>query len=109
MSYDVLGDLVEPVVPRDEVILTRKLAFQLLFLGLIEFSGFEQPLYVLVEVFVCELELGDAVLVVERNRRVVLDRLTKVVDADVISEDLFGLLFADHQRCAREANERCIR
>ena len=45
---------------------------------------------VLVEVLVGELQLGDAVLVVERHRRAVLDRLPEVVDRDVVAEDLAG-------------------
>ena len=50
-------------------------------LGLLEDLG-----QLLVEALVDELQLGDAVLVVERDRRAVLDRVAEVVDRDVVAE-----------------------
>ena len=64
-----------------------------------------RSLHVLVQVLVGELELRDAVLVEERHGRAVLDRLLEVVDADVVAEDLPGLLLAHDQRRAGEGDE----
>jgi hypothetical protein len=44
------------------------------------------------------LQLRDAVLVIERNGRAVLDGIAEVVDADVVTELLPGELLAHDQR-----------
>ncbi len=54
------------------------------------------------------MQFGDAVLVVERNGRPILDRLAEIIDRDVIAEHLAGLLLARHQGSAGEADERGI-
>src|SRR4051812_19307335 len=56
-----------------------------------------------------ELRLGDTVLVVERDRRAVLDRLAEIVDADVVAEDLPCLLLPGHERRAGKPDERRVR
>ena len=106
---DVRGDLVQPVVAGDQVVLAGELALQLLLLLLVQFGVLEQLLHVVVQVLVGELQFGDAVLVVQRDRRAVLDRLPEVVDADVVAEDLARPLLARHQRRAGEADERGVR
>ena len=50
-----------------------------------------------VEALVDDLELGDPVLVEERDRRAVLDRVAEVVGRDVVAEDLARAL-APHPR-----------
>ena len=87
---DVLGDRLQPVVAGDQVVLAGELALQLLLLRLVQLGLSSSVLQVVVEVLVGQLQLGDAVLVVERDRGAVLDRLAEVVDADVVAEDLAG-------------------
>ena len=53
-----------------------------------------------------QLQLRRAVLVEERHRRAVLDRLLEVVDRDVVAEDLPGALLAGDQRRAGEGEEQ---
>ena len=110
VGHDVLGDDFEPVVAGDEVVFAAEVALQPPLLGFVQLGGFEDALDVLVEVLVGDLQLGDAVLVVERDGRAVLDRLAEVVDADVVAEDLAGpLLLALDQRRAGEAEEGRVR
>jgi hypothetical protein len=51
---------------------------------------FEQLVELVGEVLVDQLQLGDAVLVVERDGRAVFDGVAEVVDADVLAELLDG-------------------
>jgi hypothetical protein len=54
-------------------------------------------------------QLGRAVLVEERDRRAVLDRLLEVVDAHVVAEDLAGALLPRDEGRAREGDEERVR
>ncbi len=101
VRHEVLGDRLQPVVAGDQVVLAGELPLQLLLLLLVQFGRFQQVLHVLVEVLVGQLQLGDAVLVEERHGRAVVDRLLEVVDADVIAEDLPGLLLARRSGASR--------
>ena len=105
MRHHVLGHRLQPVVAGDQVVLAGELPLQFLLLRLVQFRLFQQALHVLVEVFVDQLQFGDAVLVVERHRRAVGHRLLEIVDADVIAEDLPGLLLAHDQRRAGKGQE----
>ena len=61
---------------------------------------------VLVQVRVDELQLRRAVLVEERDGRAVLDRLLKVVDGNVVAENLLRPFLAGDQRRAGEGEEQ---
>ena len=102
---EILGDLLQPLIAGDEVILAGELALQLALLVVVEIGGRDQPLDVGVEGGVGELQFGDAVLVVERDGGAVFDGLAEVVDADVVAEDIAGLLLPDDQRGAGEGEE----
>ena len=75
---------------------------------LVEFGLLQQLGQLVGEVFVDDLQLGDAVLVVERDGGAVLDGVAEVVDADVVAELLAGQLLPGDQRCAGEAHEGSI-
>ena len=77
---DVFRDGVQAVFPRDEVILSGKLPLNLRFLRIVKFGVLKNALKFFVEVVVGELEFRDAVLVEERHRGAILDRLLEVVD-----------------------------
>ena len=62
-------------------------------------------LHLCVEVQVGELEFGNPVLVVERDRRTVFRGLPVRIDTDIIPEDLTGLLLGLHKRGAGECDE----
>jgi hypothetical protein len=102
---DVFGYLLQAVVARNQVVLAGELALQLGFLGLVQLSLFQQALHVSIEVLVDELQLRDAVLVVQRDGGVVFHRLGKVIDADVLAKHLAGALFSGHQGRAGEGQE----
>ena len=80
--------VVQPVVAGDQVVLAGELALQLGLLRLVQLGVFQHGRHVVVQVVVGQLQLGDAVFVVERHRGAVVHRLLEVVDADVIAEDL---------------------
>ena len=105
MCHQVLGDLLQSVVTSNQVVFSGKLLFQLLLLLLVEFSLLDQVLQVVLEILICQLQFGNAVLVKEGNGRPVLDGLAEVVDADVIAEDFLRLLLPGHQWRAGEADE----
>ena len=70
---------------------SRREAADELPLGVVvELGLLEQLGQLLVEALVDELQLGDPVLVVERDGRAVLDRVAEVVDRDVVAELLAG-------------------
>ena len=66
----------------------------------------DQVVDVVVQVGIDQLQLRRAVLVEQRHRRAVLDRLLEVVDRDVVAEDLLGALLAGDQRRAGEGQEQ---
>ncbi len=90
------------------MILTRKLAFQALLLALVQFSLFDQPLYVFVEVGVGKLQFGDAVLVIERDRGAIVDGLAEIIHTHIVAENLARLLLTGHQRRAGEADKGSV-
>ena len=61
------------------------------------------------QILVRQLKFGDAVLVVQRDRVPVVNRLLEVVDRDVVAEDFLRPFFSGDQRRAREADERSVR
>ncbi len=106
MPHDVLRHRVEAIVAGDEVVLARQLLLQPRLLLGIELRALDQVVDLLVQVRVDELQLGRAVLVVERHRGAVLDRLLEVVDRDVVAEDLLRPFLARDQRRAGEGEEQ---
>jgi hypothetical protein len=96
---------IEPVVAREEVVLARKLALELRLLLGIELRLFDDPVEVVVQVGIDELQLRCAVLVEEWNGGAVLDRLLKVVDRNVVAEDFLRAFLARDQRRAGESEE----
>jgi hypothetical protein len=110
VRHHILGDRLQAIFPRDDVVFTAELAFELFLLRLIQLCVFEQALQVAVEVVVGELNLRDTVLVVQRHRRAVLDGTREVVDAHVFAEHLArALLLALDQWRAGEAQKAGIR
>ncbi len=105
MGHQVLGDGLQALLAGDQVVLAGELALQLGLLGLVQLGRFQQPLHVLVEMFVGKLKFGDAVFVVERHGGPVFDGLGEIVDADIIPKHLAGLFLTGHQRCAGKADE----
>ena len=77
--------------------------------SVVELGLLDQVVDVVVEVRVDQLQLRRAVLVEERHRRAVLDRLLEVVDRDVVAEDLLRALLAGDQRRAGEGEEERLR
>ena len=80
VGNDVFCDGVQAVFSRDEVILSGKLLLKLGFLCIVKFGVLKNPLKFLVELFAGELERRDSVLVKERQRRAILNRLLEIVD-----------------------------
>ena len=87
MRHHIRRNLVEPFLTGNQVVFAGKLPLQLLFLFRIKLSLFEQSSMSALEC-IRQLQFGDAVLVVQRNRRLIINRLLEIVDADVIAEDL---------------------
>ena len=101
------GDLVEPFGPGDEVYCWENCRATAFSWSSSSSASSRSCFEFVVEVLVDELQLGDAVLVVERDGGAVLDRVAEVVDRDVVAEHLAGqLLLAGDQRGAGEAEER---
>ena len=84
-------------------------ARELALLLVVEVGLLDDLRQVVAEGRVDELRARDAVLVVERDRRVVRRRRREVVDRDVVAEDLLGLLLAGDQRRPGEAEEAGVR
>ena len=80
------------------------LAVDLLALGRLLEPGVDVRPFVLVEG-----ELGEAALVVDWYRRLVLDRALDVVDADVVAEHRAGVGVLERDRCSGEADEGGVR
>ena len=107
--HQVLGNLVEPVTTGDQLVLAAELTLDQALDLLVDALAVEQVFHVGLQLGVGQLQLRDAVLVVERHGGPVLHRFSEVVDRDVIAEDLAGLLLAVHQRRAGEPDERGVR
>ena len=106
MPHDVLGHGVQPVVACEDMVLPPQLPFQLGLLLGIEFRLFDEIVDVFVEIRVHQLQLGGAVLVKERDRRSILDRLLEIVDGDVIAENILRPLLPGNQRGAGKSDEQ---
>ena len=106
MAHEVVGDLVQPVVAGDQVVLLAERLLELLLLLLVQRRLVEQRVQLVLQLVGGELQLGLPRLVVERHRRAVRDGLGEVVDRDVVAEDLARpLLLPGDQRRAGEADE----
>ena len=108
MVDQILGDLDQALGPGDQLVLLGEAARHRLLLGVVERSLLQEVLQLVVEVVVCELQLGDAVLVVERDGGPVGDGVAEVVDRHVVAEHPPGLLLAGDERCAGEPEERGV-
>ena len=109
MLDQIAGNRLQPVLAGNQMVFPGERPLQLLLLRLVQFGLYQQRFHVLVQVLVRQLQLGNAVLVVERHRRPVVYALLEVVDRDVIAEHLARLLFACNQRRTSEPNEGGIR
>ena len=90
----VLGHGAQPLGSGDQRILPTEPTHQTPFGVLVEFGLLQQLGQFVGEVLVDELKLGDAVLVVERDGGTVLDGVSEVVDADVVTELPLGQLLS---------------
>ena len=108
-SRTCLRHRVEAIVAGDEVVLARQLLLQPRRLLEIERRTLDQFVDFVVQVRVDELQLGRAVLVIERHRGAVLDRLLEVVDRDVVAENLLRPFVARDQRRTGESEEERLR
>ena len=75
----------------------------------IKFRVLDQPVDVVVQIGVDEPQFRRAVLIEQRHRGPVFDRLLEVVDRDVIAENLLGALLPGDQRRAGEGEEERLR
>ena len=100
VAHEIGGDPPQPLGPGDELVLGREAPRERPLLRLVELGLFEDLGELLVEGLVDDLQLGDAVLVVERDGRAVVDRVAEVVGRDVVAEDLArALLLARSAAC----------
>ena len=109
VADEVARDRPQPLGPRDERDLPREAPNEQALGLVVDLGLLEDRVQLLVEGLVDELELGDAVLVVERDGRAVRDRVAEVVDRDVVAELALRELLADDERRAGEAHERRVR
>ena len=77
---EIPGDRLQPLRAGEQRVLRAELAGQLALGVLVELGLLQQRVELVGEVLVDQLQLGDAVLVVERDRRAVLDGVAEVVD-----------------------------
>ena len=109
MLHKVRCDGVEPVITGDQVVFPGELALDLPRLILVEVGILQQGIEFIPKRVVGELQLWDAVFVVERDRRTIRDGLGEVVDRDVVAKDLPGAFLASHERCSRETEKTRVR
>ena len=110
VGHEVLGDRLQALRTCQQRVLRTERPSELALGVLVELGLLEEFVEFLGEILVDQLQLGNAVLVVQRDRRAVLDRVAEVVDADVVTELLArGLLLTGDQRCAGEAHHRGVR
>ena len=105
VADEIPSDFFETVVASDQMVLPRELALEAFFLGGIEFGLLEQALEIFLEMLIGKLQFGDAVLVVQLDRRAFVDRALEVVHADIIAEDLSRALLPGEQGGAGEGEE----
>src|SRR4029077_18682692 len=78
---------------------------ELALLCLVEVRLLDDPHKVVTEVWIGNLNLRDAVLVVELDSRVIGGGCSEVVDRDIVAKHLTSALLASDQRRAGEAQE----
>ena len=106
VSDDVLGDLPDALLCADDRLQLRPLRLQLLLaLDFLALGGLFELRVDLRLLTLVEGQFGEAALVVDRHRRVVVDRAPDVVDADVVAEDGPGIGVLELDGCAGEADE----
>ncbi len=107
---DVLRDEPEALFGPDDGLELRPLGFELLFaLDFFALGGFLKVRVDSGTFSLVERQLGKAGLVVDRNRRPVLDRALDVVHADVVAEDGARVRIRELDRGAGEADEGGVR
>ena len=106
VAHEIARDRPQPLGPADERDLAGEAPHEQALGLVVDLGLLEDLVQLLVERLVDELELGDPVLVEERNRRAVGDRVAEVVDRDVVAELPPRQLLADDERRPREAHER---
>ena len=110
MAHQVGGDLLEPVLVGDEMVLPGeaprdRVVFVLAQARLVDNAG-----DLVAQLLVRQVQLGQPALVIERHRRAIRDGLGEVVDRHVIAEHLARALFlAGDERRAGEADKGGVR
>jgi hypothetical protein len=102
IHYEVLCDPAQPLRPGQQRVLLTEPPRQLTLGFLVEFGCLQQIRELVGEVLVDQLQLGDAILVEQRDGGAVLNGVAEVIDADVVTELLAGQLLADDQRRSGE-------
>src|SRR5438067_4166220 len=98
MSHKISGDEIDALRVPDQRLESCPLCFQLLFASqLFAFSDLLELLVNLRQLACTEPKLGDAALIINRNRRLISDGALDVVNADVITEHgaRIGIRFLD--------------
>ena len=105
---EIAGDLAEPLRAGQQHVLLAEAPCELPFGVLVQLCVLEQVGKFVGEVVVDQLELGDAVFVVQRDGRAVGDGVAEVVGVDVVAELLLGQLLPRDQRRSGEPHERGV-
>ena len=108
VADEILGNLLQPVIPSNQVILPGKLPLKLLLLVLIEVCLVDQGFQILLEVFIGKLKLRNAVFIIKWNGVLILGRILVGVDTYIFTKYFAGLLLPDHKRSARKPDECCM-
>lgn len=87
MVDDILGYRIEPVAAGDEVVAFAEDFLELLLLIVVQARLVDDLVDLLVQVWIGDPQFRSPVLVVERHRGTVIDRLLEVVDADVVESE----------------------
>ncbi len=102
MPHDVLRHRLQSVVTCQNVVLLVQFLFELRFLCWVERGGFNEVVDVFVQVWINQIQLRGAVLVEQRHCRTVFDTLLKIVNGNVVTEDLLGAFLTRDERGAGE-------
>ena len=109
VNDDVPGDEFHALLRPDDRFELRPPGFELLLaVDLLALGRFLEARVDLRPLALVERQLGEPALVVDRHRRLVLDRALDVVDADVIPEHGAGVGVLKLDRRAGEADERGV-
>ena len=110
MLHQVLRDSFESLRAGQQRVLRCELTRQLPLGLIVDLGLFEQFIELLGEVLVDQLQLGNTVLVVQRNGRTVGDGVAEVIDTDVVAELLPSCLFLTrNERGTSETHHGCVR